>query len=94
MLAPLAARGRFDVHRDDAAPVAATVMFRVVGLPEVDRPHLVELANRFVRREPGRPGVTEAGLAAHEELERHIVAFIEEERAHRAPPGDTCRRRS
>ena len=86
VIEPLAARGRFDVHRDYAAPVAATVMFRVLGLPEDDRPHLVELANRFVRRDDGQPGVTEAGLAAHQELERHIVAFVEDQQAHGPGP--------
>jgi cytochrome P450 len=81
VIAPLAEQGRFDVHRDYAAPVAATVMFRILGLPEDDRPHLVDLANRFVRRDDGQPGVSEAGLAAHQELERHIVAFVEDRQA-------------
>jgi cytochrome P450 len=94
VVAPLAARGHFDVHRDYAAPVAATVMFRILGLPEADRPHLVSLANRFVRRDPGQPGITAEGVAAHEELQRYLVAFVEDQRAGgrgpaRPGPGDT-----
>src|SRR5205085_403644 len=65
----------------------------ILGLPERDRPHLVELANRFVRRDPGQPGVTAAGVAAHEELERHLVAFVEDHLANgpgpRAPHAPT-----
>jgi cytochrome P450 len=76
VLEPLVAAGRLDVHRDYAAPVAATVMFGILGLPAADRPRLVDLAGRFTRREPGQPGISAAGVAAHQELHAYLTDFV------------------
>lgn len=73
--------GRFDVQRDYAAPVAAAMISRTLGLSLAESPRLLELSRRSAQREPGKPGMTRDGIAAQQELFSNV---LEQVRAHRA----------
>jgi cytochrome P450 len=84
-LRELAPRGRFDVVRDLASPVAVTLSCLALGVPEEDGPHLVELSNLSARREEDRAGMTEQGVAAQAQIHEHIHGCVTRRRAGTAP---------
>jgi len=61
-------QGRMDAMGDLSSQVAVTVACMLSGLPPEDGPMLNELVWRFFKREEGHDGMTEAGLAAMNEM--------------------------
>lgn len=84
LLDDLVARGGFDAVRDLGSPVATVVMCRLLGLPDADRPAIVELVHRQMRREPGTSGTSEDGRAAQAALHTHLASFVGDARGHHA----------
>ena len=76
LLDELVPRRRFDVARDFVAPVAMTATLRLLGLPTADGERYVDLVNTFVRRDPGRPGISERGAVAMAELAAAVRADV------------------
>jgi len=74
----LAGRATFDVVEDYAGPVAATATLRFLGLPLADAAWLRDRVNVSNRREPGRPGMPPAGMAARGELHAYLAAHVRE----------------
>lgn len=72
--------GRFDVVSDYAGPLAALTMSPLLGLPDENCEKLLPLINRYARRQPGRPGFTEEGLAAQREIHQFIQEQVAEQR--------------
>ncbi len=87
-LEALADRDTFDVRHDYASPVAAQVAALQLGFPVEDAELLVGWVNTFVQRDPDVPGISEAGQAAHAELDAYLVELVAERRATRGagPP--------
>jgi cytochrome P450 len=77
----LADRETFDVRHDYASPVAAQVAALQLGFPIEDAELLVAWVNAFVERDPDVAGITEAGQAAHLELQEYLVELVAERRA-------------
>ena len=75
---------RFDVVADFAGPVAVVSTLRFLGLPLTDAEALRHLINTSTTRDPGTPGQSAAGLAAHLELRAYLTAAV----AHRRAGGD------
>ena len=73
--------GRFDVAREYAAPVSVELISRVIGLPVEDGAHLTELVNRSARRDPGKPGFTDAGMQAQAQIHAYILEIVTRRRA-------------
>lgn len=67
---------RFDVIADLAGPVAVTTTLAFLGLPTDDGLRLGTLVNTFARREPGRPGLTDAGVEAHRALHAILTGLV------------------
>jgi cytochrome P450 len=84
----LADRETFDVRHDYASPVAAQVAALQLGFPVEDAELLVGWVNTFVARDPDVPGISDAGRAAHAELDAYLVELVAERRATRGdgPP--------
>jgi cytochrome P450 len=84
----LADQATFDVRHDYASPVAAQVAALQLGFPIEDAELLVGWVNAFVERDPDVPGISEAGRAAHAELDAYLVDLVAERRATRTdgPP--------
>jgi cytochrome P450 len=72
---------RFDVVADFASPVAVVSTLRFLGLPLVDADALRRLINASTTRDPGTPGQSAAGLAAHLELRAYLTAAIARRRS-------------
>ena len=68
--------GRFDAVDDYAGPISARVTLRALGLPDADADELRALVNRFSRREPGQPGMTAEGIAAHVRLQEMVLGYL------------------
>ncbi|GMU78589.1 MAG: cytochrome P450 [Acidimicrobiia bacterium] len=68
LLDELVPRGRFDVVRELAAPVATAATCAQLGLSDVDHEHVTRLVNRFARRDGTVPGISADGQAAMAEL--------------------------
>jgi cytochrome P450 len=83
----LAGKERFDVVADFASPVAVVSTLRFLGLPLADADALRRLINTSTTRDPGVPGQSAAGLAAHLELRAYLTAAIAQRRAD-GPAGD------
>ena len=79
-LAPLAARGKLDVYRDLANPVAAHVIGELIGLPPEQSMPLRELVQDFFAREPGQVGSTPQNQSAQIELLTRIAGIVSERR--------------
>jgi cytochrome P450 len=79
---------RFDVRHDFASPVSAAVAAQLIGLPASDGVELFTLVNRYLFRDPGRPGISEEGMAAREEIDTRLHALVTERRhdERRDPP--------
>ena len=74
-------RETFDVRHDYASPVAAQIAALQLGFPIEDAELLVAWVNAFVERDPDVAGITEAGQAAHLELQEYLVELVAERRA-------------
>ena len=88
----LAGVDRFDVVADFAGPVAVISTLRFLGLPLIDAEALRRLINTSTTRDPGTPGQSEAGLAAHLELRRYLTDVIAHRRAASGGAGDVIDR--
>ena len=78
----LEGRDRFDVVADFAGPVAVVSTLRFLGLPLHDADTLRRLINASTTRDPGTPGQSAAGLAAHLELRSYLTdAFAQRRRS-------------
>jgi cytochrome P450 len=80
-LRELVPQGRFDVARDYAAPVSVELISRIIGLPVEDGAYLTDLVNRSSRRDPGKPGFTEAGMQAQAQIHSYILEQVGRRRA-------------
>ncbi len=69
LLRPLAERGRFDVYRDLADPLATRVIADLIGLPRDEAPALRAAVARYFARQPGQVGSTP-------ENERERIALL------------------
>ena len=67
---------RFDVVADFASPVAVISTLRFLGLPLNDADALRRLINTSTTRDPGTPGQSEVGLAAHLELRAYLTDVV------------------
>jgi cytochrome P450 len=81
-------RERFDVVADFASPVAVVSTLRFLGLPLSDADALRRLINASTTRDPGTPGQSATGLAAHLELRAYLTAAVAQRRGARARDGD------
>ena len=85
----LTARGRFDVRHDYASYVSATVAAHQLGFAPGDATQLVSLVNRYLRRDDGRAGVSEAGTVARRSLDDFMLELVAARRRSRhATPED------
>ena len=67
---------RFDAVSDLASPVATVAMCRLLGLPADAHATIVEQVHLQMRREPGTPGMSDAGRAAQVALHGFIAEFV------------------
>jgi cytochrome P450 len=74
-------RARFDVVADYASPVAVVSTLQFLGLPTRDADRLRQLINTSTTRDPGVPGQSSAGLAAHLELRSYLSDAVAQRRA-------------
>ena len=77
LLHELVPRGRFDVVRDLAAPVATAGTCAQLGIEVPELARITELVNAFARREGTTPGISPAGQAAWAELGSIVVETVE-----------------
>jgi cytochrome P450 len=82
LLAPLAARGRFDVYADVATPLAAYVIAELIGLPREEALPMRQQVADFFAREPGqvgtRPENEEARLALLSRVAEIVAARMQD----------------
>jgi len=71
-----------DLVADYIAKIAMEVSCVLLGLPIEDADEVYEYVNRFFARAPGKPGMTEDGLAASAELNSYLERLIKHHRAH------------
>ena len=76
LLDELVPRGRFDVVRELAAPVATVATCAQLGLPELDAPRVTELVNTVARRDGLNPGIGPEGQRAMGELATMTAAAV------------------
>jgi cytochrome P450 len=81
----LVPRGRLDVVRDLAAPVATAATCRQLGLRDVDHDRVTALVNAFARRDGTVPGISAAGQAAMVELAATVGADVHAQLADGTP---------
>jgi cytochrome P450 len=79
---------RFDVVADFASPVAVVSTLCFLGLPLTDADALRRLINASTTRDPGTPGQSATGLAAHLELRAYLTAATARRRAGGDAPND------
>lgn len=85
LLRPLAERGRFDVYRDLADPLAVSVIADLIGIPTDEAMAMRERITRYFAREPGQ-----LGTRPENEVERiAVVTRIAELLQARMQQGDT-----
>jgi cytochrome P450 len=85
LLDDLVPRGRFDVVRDLAAPVATVATCAQLGLPQLDAPRITELVNTVARRDGLNPGIGPAGMQAGVELAALTAEAVQAQLARGAP---------
>jgi cytochrome P450 len=85
LLDDLVPRGRFDVVRDLAAPVATVATCAQLGISEVDAPRVTELVNTFARRDGLNPGIGPAGQHAMVELATMVAKVVRDQLASGSP---------
>jgi len=76
LLRPLLERGRFDVYRDLADPLATLTIAELIGLPMEEALTLRAQVETFFAREPGQVGTTEANEAARLSLLTRFAEII------------------
>ena len=76
LLRPLLERGRFDVYRDLADPLATLTIAELIGLPMEEALELRAQVETFFAREPGQVGTTEANEAARLSLLTRFAEII------------------
>ncbi|HUP75780.1 MAG TPA: cytochrome P450 [Acidimicrobiales bacterium] len=81
-------RERFDVVADFASPVAVVSTLRFLGLPLSDADTLRRLINASTTRDPGTPGQSSTGLAAHLELRSYLTVAVAQRRGAGVRDGD------
>ncbi len=86
-LEELTPRGRLDVVRDLAAHVAVGLSCIALGVPEAHGVEFVRLSNRFARRDEGRAGISDGGMAAQVRMVELLLDAVRERRAAGAPDG-------
>ena len=79
-VAALRGRDEFDLVGDYIAKIAIKSSCLLLGLPLEDGDLLYSFVARFFDRAPGKPGMTEDGLKAAEELNAYLEAIIKERR--------------
>jgi cytochrome P450 len=78
-LRDLLPQGEFDLNCDFGSHVSVRATALIMGLPVNDAVQIVDLVNTMVARQPERPGPTESGAAAREQL----MAFLRDSVAQR-----------
>lgn len=68
--------GPVELVGDYIAKVAMEVSCVLLGLPTEDGDQLYAYVNRFFSRDPGKPGMTDDGLAAADELNTYLEGVI------------------
>jgi cytochrome P450 len=76
LLEPLAARGRFDVYRDFADPLATLVIAELIGLPREEALPMRAQVARYFERKPGQIGTTPENDAARIQLMTRIAEIV------------------
>ena len=76
LLAPLVERGRFDVYRDLANPLATLTIAELIGLPEDEALDLRAQVESFFLREPGQIGTNAANDAARISLLTRVAEIV------------------
>lgn len=84
ILAPLIARGEFDVYRDYANPVATRIIANLIGIDEEETLELREGVERFFAREPHQRRSTEG----QQELLGTLIARLSQMAEERAAAKD------
>jgi cytochrome P450 len=75
-------RQEIDFVTDFAQPLATAVGCRVIGLPAEDATYLRDVVSRFFDRDPQRPGMSDTGLQAMEDMYAYLAEFTKTRRAH------------
>lgn len=76
------AEGRADVATQLGQRVAVRVACMAVGFPESDAAYIVDLVKRFLSREEGLEGMTQAGVEAFGEMIAYLEGLARERRSH------------
>jgi len=76
VLAPLVARGHFDVHQEYADVVATQLAGELIGLPPEEAMPLRKLVDEQFMREPGQLGSSPANQAAGQQLTMRLREII------------------
>ncbi len=76
LLRPLAERGRFDVYRDLADPLATLVIADLIGLPREEALGLRAQIARYFARTPGQIGTTPENEAARVTLVTRLAEIV------------------
>ncbi len=71
-----------DLAADYIGKISINVACVLLGLPPEDGDQIYSYVNRFFDRAPGRPGMTEDGLAASAELNAYLEDIIRHRKAH------------
>lgn len=87
-LAPLAARGRFDVYRDLADPVATCVIADLIGIPREEALDLRRRIARYFSREPGQVGTRPENEVDRIAVVTRIAELISQRQQSGDPDGD------
>jgi cytochrome P450 len=85
LLDDLVPRGRFDIVRDLAAPVATVATCAQLGLPELEAARITELVNAVARRDGLNPGIGPEGQRAGIELAALTAEAVQAQLARGAP---------
>lgn len=86
LLAPLAERGRFDVYRELADPLAVAVIADLIGIPFEDAMTMRERIARYFSRAPGQIGTSPENESERLAVVTRIAELIQE----RIDRGDTA----
>jgi cytochrome P450 len=79
LLDDLVPRGRIDVVRDLAAPVATVATCAQLGVAELDAPRVTQLVNTVARRDGLVPGIGPEGQKASAELATIVAEAVQEQ---------------
>jgi len=68
--------GRFDVNSEYASQISSGAICHISGIPAENVPQVVNLVNKAMVREPGRPGVTAKGVESMVELRDMMIDIV------------------